>query len=111
VFGSFGSGSQLASQGPRLFVASGHGDAAAVVALELATGDQVWRTDLDGTAHLHATTDELLIVSSQTRSVGALDAATGQQLWEYELPVGVRGGLGGGQRPQPLPRGRCRKRG
>ena len=89
VFGDFGSRAQLVSDGQRLFVTSGHGDdPSVVVALELATGDQVWHTDLEWAAHLHATTGELLFASSQPQGVVALDVVTGEQVWEHGLPEG-----------------------
>ena len=92
AFADFGSGSQLASGGQRLFVASGHTEDAAVVALELATGEKAWRTDLDGSASLHAANDELLIVSSQGGRVVALDVSTGERIWEHRLPDGYQAG-------------------
>jgi len=90
AFADFGSGQQLASGGQRLFVASGHTEDAAIVALELTTGEQAWRTDLDGSASVHTATDELLIVSSQPGRVLALDVATGERIWEHALPDGYQ---------------------
>lgn len=87
-FGEVGSGSQLASDGQRLFVASGHAEDAAVVALDLATGAVGWRTDLEGSAFVQVTTDELVIANSQHHQVVALDVETGDRVWELELPAG-----------------------
>jgi len=89
-FGAFGSGSQVAGNTERVFVAAGYtASAAAVVALERADGEVAWRTELDGAAFVLAATEELLVAHEPDRVV-ALDAVTGDVVWEHALPVRYR---------------------
>jgi outer membrane protein assembly factor BamB len=60
-----------------------HGD---VLALDRATGQQIWRTELKGSDFVNVTLDGDRVIAATKGEVFCLDAATGQLLWHNELP-------------------------
>lgn len=74
--------------GDRLVAASSHDSVA--LALDAASGDEVWRTDLPGRPEHGPSVDGDDAVVPAGRTVAALDAATGETRWTRELS-GVAG--------------------
>jgi outer membrane protein assembly factor BamB len=60
-----------------------HGD---VLALDRATGHQIWRTELKGSDFVNVMLDNDRVIAATKGEVFCLDAATGQLLWHNELP-------------------------
>jgi outer membrane protein assembly factor BamB len=71
----------VSAEGDRVFAATGFGH---VVALEAATGKEIWRTKLTGPMHAAPTVrgGRVFVVTLDNRTF-ALDANTGQQIWDH----------------------------
>jgi outer membrane protein assembly factor BamB len=57
-----------------------------VVALDRATGRQLWKTGLKGSDFVNLMLDNDRVIAATKGEVFCLDAATGQLLWHNELP-------------------------
>lgn len=57
-----------------------------VLAVDRATGQQLWRTKLAGGDFVNLILDEDRIVATSKGKAFCLDAATGQLLWRNDLP-------------------------
>lgn len=87
-----GSGGGLAVEGGRLFATTGFGE---VVALDAASGKEVWRQRLDGiAAGGPAAAAGLVYVTSRDGTATALDAATGRIAWAIPALAGQTGATG-----------------
>jgi len=73
--------------GTAVAVGTTHGESRAVVAWNLATGEQLWSVAADPMTRPQILGD--VVVTSDRLSVFALDLNTGQRLWEEELETGV----------------------
>jgi outer membrane protein assembly factor BamB len=60
-----------------------HGD---VLALDRATGQQIWKTELKGSDFVNVMLDDDRVIAATKGEVFCLDPATGQLLWHNELP-------------------------
>ena len=56
-----------------------------VVALDVATGSEIWRTELTGGAFVNVTLLDGNVYAATRGELFALDSATGQQLWHNKL--------------------------
>jgi outer membrane protein assembly factor BamB len=65
-----------------------HGD---VIALDRATGQQLWKTELKGMDFVTVLLDNDRVLAATKGEVYSLDAATGQILWRNDLPGEGRG--------------------
>jgi outer membrane protein assembly factor BamB len=62
-----------------------------VIALDRATGQELWRTELKGTDFVNLLVDGDRIISATKGEVYCLDAATGHIIWRNDLPGEGRG--------------------
>ena len=76
--------------GDRVIVHFGSDDAGVLVALDVATGKEVWTEGEDGACHASPILVELQgvrqIVEWNDESVVGIESATGRRLWDYDLP-------------------------
>jgi outer membrane protein assembly factor BamB len=95
---AYGHASSLISDGVRLFVQYDHSESACLMALDVATGKELWLVKRDGASWasplLAATPFGLQLVVNSLPNVTAYDPATGKQLWQVEC-------LGGEVAPSP----------
>lgn len=64
-----------------------------VIALDRATGQQLWKTSLKGTDFVNLPVDGDRVIAATKGEVFCLDAATGQVVWCNELPGEGRGSV------------------
>ncbi|MFB6196349.1 MAG: PQQ-binding-like beta-propeller repeat protein [Haloplanus sp.] len=88
--------------GDRGYVAVGteKGTAGVVAALDMATGETVWRDAVDWSAFAPAVGGETLVVAGESRADGertgrvrAYDAGSGDVLWTHAFEAGAPGGI------------------
>ena len=79
---------QFSTAGRRLSAAPARGN---VSAYDPATGELVWRTELDGgpSAGVFATAGDLVFTAERRGAFFALDAATGELLWRFHTGASV----------------------
>jgi len=62
-----------------------------VIALDRATGQQLWKVDLKGMDFVNILLDQDRVIAATKGEIFCLDAATGQLLWRNDLPGEGRG--------------------
>jgi outer membrane protein assembly factor BamB len=62
-----------------------------VIALDRATGQQIWKAELKGGDFVNILVDSDRVLAATKGEVFCLDAATGQIVWRNELPGEGRG--------------------
>lgn len=86
------SGGGLAAEGGRIYATTGYGE---VVALDAATGGQLWRQRVDAPVQgAPAVSDGVVYVAGRDGAAWAINAADGKVAWQLTGTPGVQGYLG-----------------
>ncbi|HZO07214.1 MAG TPA: PQQ-binding-like beta-propeller repeat protein [Solirubrobacterales bacterium] len=82
------------SKGTTIAGAEPEGPGGEVVALDLATGKELWNAEFEGAAYGSTTaTNDLVFATSFEGIVHAFDAKTGGEVWSGQLPAGTNSGV------------------
>ena len=82
------------SRGVEIAGAEGSGPGGELVALDAATGKQLWNAEFEGPAYGAAiAVNDLVFATSFEGLVHAFDAKTGGEVWQGQLPAGTNSGV------------------
>jgi outer membrane protein assembly factor BamB len=82
------------SKGVTITGAEGSGAPGEIVALDVATGKEVWDAQFEGPAYgPPVVVNDLVFATSYEGIVHALDVKTGGEVWTAQMPAGINGGI------------------